>query len=135
MQGLSKHNSQSLLNSSRLLIVDGDDYLRSSLRQQFLAEGFHNVFDVGSLTGLNEALKDANPDLILLDIYMPKLDGFDFLNAYSKTAGSLRKHPILMVITSTIRKTDIQKMEGHPLVSGVLKKPLEVDHLKTILNA
>ena len=68
MQGLSKRTSQESGNSSRLLIVDDDAYLRTSLRQQFVAEGFHNIFDVGSATGLNTALKEANPDLILLDI-------------------------------------------------------------------
>ena len=75
MQGLSKCTSQESGNSSRLLIVDDDAYLRTSLRQQFVAEGFHNIFDVGSATGLNTALDEANPDLILLDIEMPDGNG------------------------------------------------------------
>jgi CheY-like chemotaxis protein len=117
-----------------------DIYLQEELmRRKQLGQSFSHFTSAEKvIEELNTLTKQKDrelPDLILLDIYMPKLDGFDFLNAYSKTAGSLRKHPILMVITSTIRKTDIQKMEGHPLVSGVLKKPLEVDHLKTILNA
>ena len=77
MQGLSKRTSQELGNSSRLLIVDDDAYLRTSLRQQFVAEGFDNIFDVGSATGLNTALKEANPDLILLDIQMPDGNGVE----------------------------------------------------------
>ena len=71
MQGLSKRTTQDSGNSSRLLIVDDDAYLRTSLRQQFVAEGFQNIFDVGSVIALNAALNDANPDLILLDIQMP----------------------------------------------------------------
>ena len=71
MQGLSKRTSQDSDNTLCLLIVDDDAYLRASLRQQFLAEGFVNVVDVGSVTELNAALKVANPALLLLDIQMP----------------------------------------------------------------
>ena len=81
MQGLSKRTSQESGNLSRLLIVDDDAYLRTSLRQQFVAEGFHNIFDVGSVTGLNTALKEANPDLLLLDIQMPDGNGVEICNA------------------------------------------------------
>ena len=77
MQGVFKHNSKNLRNSSRLLIVDDDVYLRKSLRRQFVTEGFHNIFDMGSVTGLNAAIKDANPDLILLNIQMPDGNGVD----------------------------------------------------------
>ena len=69
MQGLSTRNSQGSGNSSHLLIFVNDAYLRTSLRQQFVAEGFQNISEVGSATELNAALKDANPDLILLDIW------------------------------------------------------------------
>ena len=77
MQGLSKRTSEDSDNTLCLLIVDDDAYLRASLRQQFLAEGFVNVVDVGSVTELNAALKDANPDLMLLDIQMPDGNGVE----------------------------------------------------------
>lgn len=77
MQGLNKNTTPYSGNSSRLLIVDNDVYLRTNLRQQFVAEGFKNVFDVGSVVGLNAVLKEANPDLILLDIQMTDGDGVE----------------------------------------------------------
>ena len=77
MQGLSKRTSKDSGNSSRLLIVDDDAYFRSSLRQQFIVEGFQDIYDVGSVTALNATLKDVNPDLILLDIQMPDGNGVE----------------------------------------------------------
>ena len=105
MQGLFKHNSKNLRNSSRLLIVDDNVYLRKSLRRQFVTEGFHNIFDVGSLSGLNAVLKDANPDLILLDNQMPDSNGVDICkrlrgDGYTKS---------IVMLTAKDAETDITK--------------------------
>ena len=63
MQGLSTCNCRSQFLTS--LIFVNDAYLRTSLRQQFVAEGFQNISEVGSATELNAALKDANgPDTV-----------------------------------------------------------------------
>ena len=108
MQGLSKYNSTDLRNSSRLLIVDDDDYLRNSLRQQFVTEGFQNVFDVGSVTGLNVALKNANPDLILLDIQMPDGKGVDVCKRL-RSDGYTK--PIVLLTAKTFESDIIECLE------------------------
>ncbi|MDC6457505.1 response regulator transcription factor [Alphaproteobacteria bacterium] len=65
------------MSSSRLLIVDDDAYFRAILRQQLAVEGFNDVFEVGVVADLDNALSHANPDLILLDIQMPDGNGID----------------------------------------------------------
>jgi DNA-binding response OmpR family regulator len=77
MQVLSPSGGKEALSSSRLLIVDGDAYLRATLREQLVAEGFNDVFEVGVVADLNNALSYANPDLILLDVQMPDGNGID----------------------------------------------------------
>ena len=109
MQGLFKHNSKNLRNSSRLLIVDDNVYLRNSLRRQFLTEGFHNIFDVGSLSGLNAVLKDANPDLILLDIQMPDGNGVDICK---RLRGDGYTKPIVMLTAKTAESDIIECLEA-----------------------
>ena len=77
MQVLSPSGSKEVVSSSRLLIVDDDAYLRAILRQQLAVEGFNDVFEVGVVADLDNALSHANPDLILLDIQMPDGNGID----------------------------------------------------------
>ena len=124
MQGLSKRTSQEAGNSSRLLIVDDDAYLRTSLRQQFVAEGFHNIFDVGSVTGLNAALKDANPDLILLDIQMPDGNGVDICKRL-RSDGFTK--PIVMLTAKNAESDIIEGLEAG--ANDYVTKPLRMGEL------
>ena len=124
MQGLSKRTSQELGNSSRLLIVDDDAYLRTSLRQQFVAEGFHNIFDVGSATGLNTALKEANPDLILLDIQMPDGNGAEICKRLRRE-GFVK--PIIMLTAKNAESDIIEGLEAG--ANDYVTKPLRMGEL------
>ena len=124
MQGLSKHISQESRNSSRLLIVDDDAYLRISLRQQFVAEGFHNIFDVGTATGLNIALKEANPDLILLDIQMPDGNGVEICKRL-RSDGFTK--PIVMLTAKNAESDIIEGLEAG--ANDYVTKPLRMGEL------
>ena len=77
MQVLSPSGGKEAVFSSRLLIVDNDAYFRATLRQQLAVEGFNDVFEVGVVADLDNALSHVNPDLILLDIQMPDGNGID----------------------------------------------------------
>ena len=124
MQGLSKRTSQESGNSSRLLIVDDDAYLRTSLRQQFVAEGFHNIFDVGSATGLNTALKEANPDLILLDIQMPDGNGVEICKRLRREGFD---KPIVMLTVKNAESDIIEGLEAG--ANDYVTKPLRMGEL------
>ena len=124
MQGLSKRTSQGSGNSSRLLIVDDDAYLRTSLRQQFVAEGFHNIFDVGSATGLNTALKEANPDLILLDIQMPDGNGVEICKRLRREGFA---KPIIMLTAKNAEPDIIEGLEAG--ANDYVTKPLRMGEL------
>ena len=124
MQGLSKRTSHESLNSSRLLIVDDDVYLRTSLRQQFVAEGFHNIFDVGSATGLNTVLKEANPDLILLDIQMPDGNGVEICKRLRREGFT---KPIVMLTAKNAESDIIEGLEAG--ANDYVTKPLRMGEL------
>ena len=124
MQGPYKRTSQESGNLSRLLIVDDDAYLRTSLRQQFVAEGFHNIFDVGSATGLNSALNEANPDLILLDIQMPDGNGVEICKRLRREGFA---KPIIMLTAKNAEPDIIEGLEAG--ANDYVTKPLRMGEL------
>jgi DNA-binding response OmpR family regulator len=129
MQGLSKRTSQISDNSPRLLIVDDDAYLRANLRQQFFAEGFQNIFDVGSVTGLNAALEDANPDLILLDLQMPDCNGVEICKRFRKDGFA---KPIVMMTDKNAESDIIEGLKAG--ANDYVKKPLRMGELLALIN-
>ena len=73
------------------------------------------------------------PDVILLDIQMPLMNGFDFLKKYEKLAMT-NKCPVVMV-SSTLDFGDINRAKANPLVLELLEKPLNMKILKETLMA
>lgn len=72
------------------------------------------------------------PELILLDINMPVMDGWDFLDRFSEMEVS-KNIPVVM-LTSSINPNDIEKANAHELVKGFMSKPLNKEKLDEILS-
>lgn len=75
-----------------------------------------------------ESLK-ADPahrtDLILLDINMPVMDGFDFLRAFEALPAEQRGHAVVVMLSSSSDPADKARAAGHACVRGFLSKPLD----------
>ncbi len=68
-------NETGIPAGARLLIVEDERPMRIALQDCLTAEGYRTIAAADGESGLERALKDQ-PDLILLDVMMPKLDGF-----------------------------------------------------------
>lgn len=74
--------------------------------------------------------QDLKQLIILLDIQMPVMNGFDFLNAYDKLNDELKKVIQIYVLSSTLDQDEIKKINENNYVRGFLNKPLPIEELK-----
>lgn len=78
--------------------------------------------------------QDLHQLIILLDIQMPVMNGFEFLNAYDKLGEELKKAIRIYVLSSTLDQDDIKKINENNYVTGFLNKPLPIEELKKTIH-
>ncbi|WP_106791029.1 two-component system response regulator [Aquimarina sp. Aq78] len=85
---------------------------------------------------LQSLLKEENeevPQIIFLDLNMPVMDGWEFLNEFSKIKNQIRKKIDLYVVSSSIDSRDIERAKSIDIVSDYLTKPIKLDDFERIL--
>lgn len=91
---------------AKILIIEDDKFLRELIVQKLLKEGYETMEGVDGEEGL-QRLKDGKPNLVLLDLILPGIDGFEVLKSAKEnpeTAG------IPVVILSNLgQQEDLQK--------------------------
>jgi CheY-like chemotaxis protein len=75
------------------------------------------------------------PDLLLVDMKMPVMDGFEFLGHYCKKFHSKHPHVQVHVLTSSVRNADMEKIKSISCVRGYVVKPLSQDKLIELLDS
>jgi CheY-like chemotaxis protein len=73
------------------------------------------------------------PDFILLDIYMPELDGWGFIDQFTQIKDQLIKDIKICIISSSDHPRDIQRAEALPSVKAYLQKPITLEGLKQLV--
>lgn len=81
---------------------------------------------------LKHTEQDSLPDYILLDLYMPEMDGFEFLKKFDKLK-NIHDKIELYVCTSSKNKEDRDEVMNYPFVNAFLEKPLSGEFLEMLL--
>ncbi|HEY9258501.1 response regulator [Chitinophaga sp.] len=85
---------------------------------------FSDAQDVLDYLRENAGDTNALPDLILLDLNMPVMDGWEFLEEYASFCKQLPKSIRIFVLTSSIDEKDRERVSAYDFVTGYLTKPL-----------
>lgn len=115
-------SSDSRTTKKTILVVDDDANIRQLLRQQLETEGYNIVEAKDGLEAIAFVKKSA-PDLIILDVMMPEMSGFD-------VAAVLKNDPKTMSIPIIILSIVEDRERGYRLgIERYLMKPIETDTL------
>ncbi|MFG0287467.1 MAG: response regulator [Rhodopirellula sp. JB044] len=79
--------------------------------------------------------EDHGVDVIFLDINMPRMDGYEFLENYHKLPESQRAKTLVMMLSTSNRPGDAERAKQFPHVIDYQSKPLEIDTIKRLAQS
>jgi DNA-binding response OmpR family regulator len=117
------------VRKTRILIVEDEPAMVAGLRDNFEYEGYEVISAADGAEGLERALSD-NPDLVVLDVMMPRMSGLDVCKQLKAKRASL---PIIML---TARGQEIDKVVGLELgADDYVTKPFSIRELMARVKA
>jgi DNA-binding response OmpR family regulator len=119
-----RQNPMATDETKRVLVVDDDESIVETVRVALTEHGYEVIVARDGAEGLSRAERDA-PDLIILDLVMPRRSGLMVLDRLSKTP-SRAPHVILLTANDQEKHREFVKTCG---VAAFLKKPVDIGDL------
>src|SRR3954471_9295345 len=114
----------------RVLVVDDDDVIRQLITVNLELEGFDVIPAVDGQDALDK-VKDARPDVVTLDVMMPRVDGWEA--AARLRADPETSHIKVILLSARAQESDIQRGEQIG-VDAYLTKPFDPDELIDVVR-
>jgi len=112
-------------NNATILYVEDNADNRTLVRRILTAEGY-NLLEAANAAQALETLRNNKPDLILMDINMPDMDGYS-LTAKIKDTPGLESIPIIALTANVMRGDRERSLEAG--CDGYIQKPIDIDLL------
>ncbi len=130
MRTIAPKSVETLLSSTRILLVDNEQNMRKLIRSLLLYIGVRDIFEVGDGAAGLEAIQNLNPDVVLLDWEMPMLNGREFLKMVR--APGLFPNPDVPIVMLSAHVERSRVVEAMQLgANEYLRKPVSA---KTLLD-
>lgn len=127
---------------NKIVLIDDDpinNFLNKSIISELVStditvEDFLNPEDALEAL-INQRNKDPKllPDFIFLDINMPEMTGFEFLDLYIKN-NLEKEHTQVFILSSSLDPNDIQISKSYTIVKDFISKPLDAERIKKIIG-
>jgi DNA-binding response OmpR family regulator len=109
-----------------ILIIEDDHFLSSLLKARLEKEGFAVQHASDGEEGI-QLLRKSNADLIVLDLILPKLSGFEVLETIA--ADPQFNHIPVIILSNLAQESDIQKTKGLGAVDYFVKVKISIEDL------
>jgi len=132
-------------NNSRsvsILLVDDDEInnfisiklIKKALLTTEIMACLNGKFAIDQLVSIQKKDPNKLPDYILLDINMPIMNGWEFLDEYKRLNIDPLGKSKIYIISSSVFSNDINKARSYPLVKSFISKPLSVEKIKEMFE-
>jgi len=120
-----------------VLLVDDDEInnfisiklIKKALLNTEIMACLNGKFAIDQLVEIQRNDPSRLPDYILLDINMPIMNGWEFLDEYKRLNIDPLGRTKVFIISSSVFSNDINKARSYPLVKDFISKPLNVDKI------
>jgi DNA-binding NarL/FixJ family response regulator len=119
-----------VIMGARVLIVDDHASFRWMVRRLLTTDGFDVVGEAASAAGALEAARELRPDLVLLDVQLPDLDGFQVAEALARQPTA----PTVVLISSRARADYGPVLDCCPVLGFISKAELSGKVLEQMLR-
>lgn len=116
--------------SYSVLIVDDERDAVDAMKMYLDLQGFSIRLAYSGQEGVNAA-KEAKPDLVLLDLAMPGMDGWQALKLMKQSAPDLR----VVIVTGSVPDRNLEEQVKQEGAIGILTKPIQIDELAPKIRA
>ena len=126
-----------------ILLVDDDEInnfisiklIKKALLTTEIMACLNGKFAIDQLVEIQRKDPNKLPDYILLDINMPIMNGWEFLDEYKRLNIDPLGKSKIFIISSSVFSNDINKSRSYPLVHSFISKPLSVEKIKEMFEA
>lgn len=130
-----------MMNKFKSVLLVDDDEATNFLHQVYLKE-WDLAEDIYTAMNGQEALdflesnldfRKNKPSLILLDINMPVMNGFEFMEAYAELDATMKASIVVVMLTSSIHPSDKDRAGGVKDLNSFMNKPLTKEQLESVI--
>jgi CheY-like chemotaxis protein len=125
------HGADSIFEGKRILVVDDDVRNVFALTNALEVRGMEVLFAENGREAIERLERSPDVDLVLMDVMMPEMDGYETMRAIRKMP-ALRRLPII-ALTAKAMKADREKSIAAG-ASDYITKPVEIDQMLSLMQ-